>query len=183
MGSPKALLELDGRTFLERAIEALREGGCDPVIVVAGAAAQRGSEAISRSALDCGAMVAVNPHPASEQIDSIRIAVRAMPDEVSAVVVTPVDAPRTRSSLVARLIGAARTGAPIAVPSFAGRRGHPILFAQPALGELFDDLPDGARSLIHRHENDLVEVPAETGDILLDIDTPEDYRRLKESGA
>jgi CTP:molybdopterin cytidylyltransferase MocA len=39
MGGPKALLQLDGRTLVERGVELLREGGCDPVVVVVGAAA------------------------------------------------------------------------------------------------------------------------------------------------
>src|SRR5205814_1906883 len=39
-GMPKALVELDGRLLVERGVATLRDGGCDPVIVVLGAAAQ-----------------------------------------------------------------------------------------------------------------------------------------------
>lgn len=39
MGRPKALVELDGEPLVRRALRALAEGGCGPLVVVLGAAA------------------------------------------------------------------------------------------------------------------------------------------------
>src|SRR5512146_2769157 len=65
MGRPKAGLELDGRTFLERCVSLLQEGGCRAVVVVvaAGAAPDLPGDVVQ----------AVNPDAGSQQIDSIRI--------------------------------------------------------------------------------------------------------------
>ena len=181
MGSPKALLRLRGSTFLERVIGALRQGGCSQVVVVVGADEQVGNAEIRRIAASLGTVIAENPDPTSEQITSVRIGLQAL-DEVGGVVVSPVDAPGVTESIVRALIAAGKAGAPVAVPTVGGRRGHPILFAGAAIRDLFGPLPEGARSVIRMHQQELVEVPADSEEVLLDVDTPEDFRRLTERG-
>ncbi|HEX2210751.1 MAG TPA: NTP transferase domain-containing protein, partial [Longimicrobium sp.] len=71
-----------------------------------------------------------------------------------------------------------RTGAPIAVPARDGRRGHPVLFARRVFAELMaPGLPEGARTVIHAHAEELAEVPVEV--LPMDLDTPEEYRRWR----
>ncbi|HUE96024.1 MAG TPA: nucleotidyltransferase family protein [Longimicrobiaceae bacterium] len=181
MGSPKALLELSGRSFLDRIVAAFREGGCDPVIVVSGPDTLPGATEVRERALAAGARIAMNPDPGSEQIESLRVALRSLTGPVDGAIVSPVDSPRVDAATVAALIAAAHGGAPVAVPTVEGRRGHPILFGAAVLPELFEPLPEGARTILRRHEERLVEVPVENRDVLLDIDTPEQYRRLKEA--
>ena len=41
MGRPKALVELDGEPLVRRGVRLLRQGGCDPVVVVVGASAEQ----------------------------------------------------------------------------------------------------------------------------------------------
>lgn len=181
MGHPKALLSLDGRPFLERVLEGLAAGGCDPLVVVYGGEAQEGARQIVDLANRIDALVVANPDPDSEQLASIRIALDALPDELEAVVVTPVDAPSPSPDLVRALITTSRVGAAITVPAWKGRRGHPILFSGAALDSLRrDDLEAGARSVLHAFAEQVAEVEAESADILLDIDTPEQYRSITE---
>lgn len=182
MGEPKALLELGGTTFLARIIEALRKGGCDPVIVVAGGHQQPMSANIAGSAAALGAIVITNPDPESEQVDSIRLAIEALPPNIKTIVVSPVDAPLIRADTVSEMILAASRGAPIVVPVSGGRRGHPILFSGSAIDALLQpDLPEGARSVVDQFADQVVEVETDNGDVLLDVDTPEDYRRLRDA--
>ncbi|HEX8394861.1 MAG TPA: nucleotidyltransferase family protein [Longimicrobium sp.] len=180
MGEPKALLRAGGETFLARAVLALRQGGCDPVVVVTGPDEDAGARAIQAEARALGASVAVNPDPRSEQLDSLRIGLRALPDEAEGAAVSPVDIPDLSAGVVRRLVDALRrTGAPIAVPVRDGKHGHPVLFGRAVFGELSaPGLPDGARTVIHAHAAELAEVSVDA--LPADLDTPEELRRWRE---
>jgi molybdenum cofactor cytidylyltransferase len=178
MGEPKAFLTVRGRTFLETAVEALREGGCDPVVVVAPPAELPPGGRIAAEAARLGALPAVNPDPDSEQVDSLRAGLRVLGARgPEAVVVAPVDVPGVTPELVGRLVAAFHaTGAPVVVPARAGRYGHPVLFSRHVFGELLaPQLPEGARSVVHAHAGELVEVEVDA--LPPDVDTPAEYRR------
>lgn len=173
MGSPKALLPAGGETFLQRAVRVLREAGCSEVVVVVGGEAEVVDAA---DALD--ATVLLNADASSEQIDSLRIAIEGVALDCSAVVVLPVDLPLIRVDTVARVVAASKDGAgPIIVPSHDGVAAHPVAIDRDLFGELRADLPEGLRSLIVRHAADVVDVAVDDPGAIVDIDTPEDYRR------
>src|SRR5688500_16788962 len=139
MGEPKAFLRLDGRSFLERAVRALREGGCEDVVVVAGPREDDVSRQVAETALALGARVAVNPAAGSEQVAGLRVGLRSMRAEAEAAVVLPVDVPGVAAENVAALVDELRrTGGEIVVPTHGGRHGHPVLFARAAWGELLE---------------------------------------------
>ena len=79
---------------------------------------------------------------------------------------------------MARLIASLEVSdAPILVPSYGGERGHPVLFRRSVFPELFEDgLAEGARTVVHRHLLDLLEVGVPDPGVLTDIDTPDEYR-------
>jgi CTP:molybdopterin cytidylyltransferase MocA len=180
MGQPKAFLRTGSSTFLEHAVRALSEGGCALVIVVTGPLDDDTAREIAEEAAALDAGIAVNPHADSEQADSLRIALFALPPEAEAMVVAPVDVPDVSSALVRAVIQAWRdTGAPIAVPERGGKHGHPVLFSRRVFGELMrPDLPEGARSVVHAHADALAAVPVDA--LPADVDTPEDYRRWRD---
>ncbi|HEU4560177.1 MAG TPA: nucleotidyltransferase family protein [Longimicrobium sp.] len=180
MGSPKAFLRLGEATFLERAVAALRDGGCGRVIVVAGPADDPPAREIADAAAHLGAEVAINPDPGSEQVDSLRAGLRAAGDQAVAAVVIPVDVPGVNAELVHAVIDAFRaTAAPVVQPYDGERHGHPVLFARRVWPELLEgDLPDGARTVIHAHDAERAEVRVPR--LHADVDTPGDYRRLLE---
>jgi molybdenum cofactor cytidylyltransferase len=177
MGEPKAFLRVGQSSFLEHAVRVLSEGGCEPVIVVTGPLDDETARQIAEDAAMLDAGIAVNPHADSEQADSLRIALYALPPQARAVVVAPVDVPDVSGALVRAVIEAWRsTGAPIAVPARDGKHGHPVLFDRRVFGELMGvDLPEGARSVVHAHAHDLAAVPVDA--LAADVDTVEDYRR------
>ena len=180
MGRPKAFLQLGGRSFLQRAVAALRDGGCDPVVVVAGPRGDAGADEIALAAAHLGATVARNPDAESPQVASLRAGLGALGETVEAAVVTPVDVPRVEAETVRALAAAfAAGGAPIAQPFDGVRHGHPVLFARSVWPELMaDPLPEGARTVIHAHAARRAEVRVRA--LPADVDTPEDYRRLLE---
>jgi molybdenum cofactor cytidylyltransferase len=180
MGEPKALLALHGATFLARAVGALREGGCGEVVVVCGPAGDDAGRRVRREAGALGARVAVNEAAGSEQADSLRAGLLALSPAATAAVVLPVDVPAAGAGAVRAVTAAFQArGAPIVRAAHGGRNGHPVLFARAVFAELLaGDLPEGARTLIHRYGDraESVEVAAEG--VLSDVDTPDDYRRL-----
>jgi nicotine blue oxidoreductase len=173
MGRPKPLLEAGGATFVERAVRALREGGCAPVVVVL----PSGDE-VARLAESAGAEGVVNPDPESQQVDSLRVGMDAVP-EADAVVVLPVDHPLVSAATVAALIVAHRADPGAVVrPTFRGRPGHPTLFPRavwPALRR--PSLPRGAESVVAARETRTMDVAVKDEGVVADIDTPADYGR------
>ena len=177
MGEPKALLEVGGGTFLERAIDILVEGGCSAVTVVLGPGetSRRAGEIARRS----GAQPVENPRADAEQIDSLRIGLESLPEDAEAAVVLPVDHPLAEARTVRELVrGFRASGQPIVRPVYDEKPGHPVLFARGIWNELAEpDLAEGAREVVHRHAGEILDVAIGDRGVAVDIDTPEDYRR------
>lgn len=180
MGEPKALLGLDGVTLLARAVRALRDGGCGEVVVVAGPVDESVPRRIAEAVRAEGARPVHNPLPHAEQIDSLRVGLRALAPGARAAVVTPVDLPGIGARTVGALIRAWEArAAPVVVPTLRGTHGHPTLFAREVFGELLHgSLAEGARSVVHAHAHDLEAVPIPDEGVLHDVDTPEQFRRF-----
>lgn len=177
MGRPKALLDTAGEPFVRRLARVFSEAGCRPIVAVT---APVTAVAIGAALSGTGANLVVNPLPRSEPIDSLRIGLGAVPAGVDAVLVAPVDAPGFSPDTVRRLIaGFLASGAPIVQPRHAGRGGHPILLARSIWPELeMDGLPEGLRSVLARHTDAVLRVDVDEPGVLMDVDTPEDYRAL-----
>jgi CTP:molybdopterin cytidylyltransferase MocA len=173
MGRPKAMLPLEGETFLQRTVRTLRAGGCDPVLVVVAA----GEKQLAAEAERAGARVLFNPDPGEGPITSLRLALAAIGDSVAGFAYLPVDHPMVRPATVATLLDAARsTGAKLTVPRHRGKRGHPAVFGAGLFAELADPtLEGGARTVVHRHLEGAVLVDVDDAGVLTDIDTPEAY--------
>ena len=169
MGTPKAELVIDGVRLVDRAVGALRDAGCDPLVVVV-----RAGTSVA------GARCVPNPAPERGQRSSLELAVAAT-GEADALAVLLVDAPGIGAAAVTAAIAAWRPGR-IAVARYAGRRGHPIVMA-PALWRAALELagPDeGARALLRARADLVDEVPA-PGDPT-DLDTPDDIARWHARG-
>lgn len=176
-GRPKVLLTHRGRPLVEHAVRTLREGGCGPVHVVLGAAADTVRETADLS----GCTVAENPDWQSGMGSSLRAGLASLPAEgVDAALVLLVDQPGIGARAVARVRAAAVSRTALAAAAYGGRRGHPLVFgadrwadvAASAVGDR------GARAYVAAHEGELTLV--ECGDVAeaYDIDTPGDLRHL-----
>jgi molybdenum cofactor cytidylyltransferase len=67
----------------------------------------------------------------------------------------------------------------IVVPSYAGKRGHPVLLSWKHVRGLRNHPGgEGLNTYLRRLELETLELPVEKPDILTDLDTPEDYARL-----
>jgi molybdenum cofactor cytidylyltransferase len=168
MGTPKALLDAGGSTFIERVIQAHRAAGCDRVLV----ALPTSDGPIAAKAIEAGAQVVVNPSPEEGPIGSLRAALGVLPDSVEGISFCPVDHPLIHEGTVRQLIKVFKQSrAPLVVPTFDGKRGHPVLFGKALFTELRSDaLPEGARTVVHRHLDATVSVPVDDKGTIIDID-------------
>lgn len=126
MGGPKALVrDADGTSWLVRAVTALAEGGCDPVTVVLGAAADE-----ARPRVPGGCRVVVAEDWAEGMGASLRAGLGALDPAADAVLVSLVDLPDVDAAVVARLLAAGAGPAVLARASYDGRPGHPVLLGR-----------------------------------------------------
>jgi molybdenum cofactor cytidylyltransferase len=178
MGSPKQLLSIDGRPLLEVVVGHACAARLDDVLVVLGAAAGE-----IREKVDLGrARVLVNPDHASGMASSLRVGMAALDDKVDRVVVILGDQPEIGDGLIDRLLDLQeRSGLPAAALSFDGLLHPPVVLARELWGDLMSLEGDvGCRAVI-RARPELVASLASGVDLKhpVDLDTPEDYRRLQ----
>jgi len=114
-------------------------------------------------------------------LSSVQKGFSSLPIDAGAVLVFLGDQPMVPSSVIDQIINTYRsTEKGIVLPVFDGARGHPVLIDTKYKREVAAIDPEiGLRELIHKHPEDILEVDVETSTIIEDIDTPEDYKKLK----
>ena len=162
--------------FIERIVRALERTSVDRTLVILGYNAGAMGDAIAYLGVD----TAVNPDYARGQLSSLQTAIRALEGEpVEAILVHLVDHPFIESGLVERMIERFRAEEKlIVVPRFSGRRGHPVLFSSKLFPEFMAaSLDVGAKPVVRGHPEETLELDTDEAGILIDIDTPEEYRK------
>jgi molybdenum cofactor cytidylyltransferase len=178
MGSPKALLDFHGTTFIRTVIEAHRQAGLQNIIVVLGA----DRDAIIKEMKSLDVTIVLNDNYESGQLSSIQKGVeRAAADHATAVFVHPVDHPLIATGTVRSMLDSYRaTPFPIVIPTFQEKRGHPVMFSSLLFHELLNAPPDvGARFVVWNHSAEILEIATDDPGILENIDTPESYENLR----
>ena len=184
MGSPKALLLTpDGQPFVTSIVTAFAAAQLTDIVVVTGRDHEAIVDALRTNALPVVPRVVRNIDPSRGQLSSLWVGMDAIPESAAAMLVTLVDVPLMSSMTVTAVIEAwRRTKAPIVRPALGDRHGHPVLFDRRVFDELRTvSLAEGAKAVVRRHANELVDVPVTDERCLVDIDTPEDYRSLRVS--
>ena len=172
---PKTLARLGARPLVTHAVAAASMSGLRPLVVVVGCQAAD----VARAA---GTLAEIVENPAWEEgmSTSLRAGLATvLPDPtVTAVAVALADQPKIGAEAYRRLAAAHREGAQVAVATYAGKRGHPVLIGRVHFDEAMKMTGDeGARSLLGAH--DVVEVDCDgTGDAA-DVDTRADLAALE----
>jgi molybdenum cofactor cytidylyltransferase len=183
MGSPKALVQLGpgGQTFLEHLLKITRQPEIGCTRIVLGAHTAEISKALSLDP-DC---IVVNPDWKRGQISSIQAAIRSLAaGETEGVMLFLVDHPLISAALVSELIAQfTQSGRPIVLPTFHGKRGHPVIFAERLYSELLAvSLDQGAREVVWAHAKEVLEVSTDEEGIILNLNSPEALRQALERG-
>jgi molybdenum cofactor cytidylyltransferase len=180
MGRPKALLDFDGKTTLQLALEAVR-GFAKPIVVLG----PNHPEIRARVALG-HVRVMLNLDVDSGQTASLKAALAILPEDVEGFFFMPVDFPLVRAADVARLVDAYRAepdpAKSIFIPSHDLKRGHPVLCRRELAAEFLALPPEGsARDVVNRVNSRVAYVIYPEAYVLMDMDTPEDYVRCLEA--
>ena len=181
MGRPKALLELDGRSFVAAAVANLRAAGVVSVLVVEGAhrlpAELPGLDGVER--VD-------NPDWRLGPLASLQAGLRralALDPALLGLLVHAVERPRVRASSFASLIAAfEREPEGLWQPTHLGRSGHPMLWPRSLFAELLalDPATADARALVRGSASPRRrKLELDDPGVLDNIDTPADLERLR----
>ena len=176
-GQPKMLLPWRGKPLIRHAAEAALAGGLSPVIVVTGAVDNPLREALAGLAVE----FAPNPLWQEGQSTSLRAGIHALSNRIGSAVFLLADQPFVTPELVRTLRDRhAETLAPVIAPRVGDRRGNPVLFDRDTFADLLALRGDtGGRAIFQKTRMTYLDWP--DANLLLDVDTPEDYAHLKEA--
>jgi molybdenum cofactor cytidylyltransferase len=177
LGRPKQLLKFEGQPLLRRTAEtALAAGG--RTVVVLGAEA----EACAAALAGLPVRLVVNAGWKEGLAGSIRVGMEALEEAwpgVAGVILCVADQPLLSVAVLEALLEKQRrTGATMAACEYGGKLGVPAYFGAEKFGQLKALRNDeGARNVLRRNPEAVARVPFPGGE--MDIDTPEDYRRIE----
>jgi len=171
MGRPKAFLPFRGGTFLSE-IAAVFAPHCSGVIAVFGHDAAR----LIEMARQKGVRAIENPDYTLGMLTSLQAGLNAIPHDCDAALFTLVDHPAISSSTIDQLL---KSTAPIAIPRFHRKRGHPVFIRRRICDEfLREPRTSKVRDVIDRHAAEIDYIETADPGIVDDIDDPALYEKL-----
>jgi len=176
MGTPKALLKIGGKTFLQQIIATLQHEKIDTKIAVLGAHAEH----IKTSIEDIDVTIVINQQWQQGQLSSLVKGLEVLNyDTTDGVLVWPVDHPLVSKKVIGEMIDKfTKQKGFIIIPMYKGRRGHPVIFPKILFNELTNaPLGEGARAVVRQHHDKVYELETDDESVLVNIDTPDDYEK------
>ena len=167
----KMTTPVDGVPMVVRAVDTALASRAEPVIVVTG----HDQEAVEDLVAGRPVTVVYNADYAKGLSTSLKTGLAALPDVAEGALVCLADMPRVSPAMLDRLIDAfdPDQSRAIVVPTWAGRRGNPVLWGRRFFGEMRRLAGDvGAKHLIGEHDAVVAEIEMPDDGILIDVDTP-----------
>ena len=129
---------------------------------------------------DAGLKVFFCSEQQTEMADSLSAAIKfsaSFSESSDGFVIALADMPYIDSKTTAAIASKLSEGASIVVPTYQGKRGHPVGFSAKFRAELESLHGDeGARSILKRYPEEIVFLECDGSGILADIDTPADLK-------
>jgi CTP:molybdopterin cytidylyltransferase MocA len=183
MGRPKLALPLGDGTILGHVVIALRQAGIQQILVVVGPHVPE----LLPLAQSAGAAVLLLAKPTVEMRATIEqglcwLETKFRPRHEDSWLLVPADHPTLSPTVIGQLLRAQAENPhySILVPTFQGQRGHPALLSwQHVAGIRKLPAHQGLNGYLRQHADATLELPVASADILRDLDTPEDYERLR----
>ncbi len=182
MGSPKATMPFPtgeatpGKvTFLDHLVSVVQRPRVGCVRVVLGANADK----IKQRVQVREDWIVLNAEWPEGQLSSIQTGIRNLPDGTDGALICPVDTPLISEPVIDMLVQRFyETGKSIVLPTYRGKRGHPVIFSAKLYGDLLSAPEDkGARAVVWNHSADVLEVPTEEEGVVLNLNEPDSLRR------
>ena len=182
MGQPKLLLPLGGTTVIERVLTVLDH----PAIAARCVVVREGDAPLTEAVRRAGGLVLHPPADPPDMRASVSFALEAIqrdfsPRDDDCWMLLPADHPVLDLGLIETLVDSWKRDRPlILVPRVGDRRGHPTLFRWSLAREVARiPIDHGLNWLLSEHAAEVSELPVEGEAALTDLDTPEDYERLR----
>ena len=175
----KAIAEFDGAPLVRRVAKAALASRASPVMVVTGHA----GNLIAAAFEDYDVRVVDAPDYAVGLSRSLRAGVAAVPADAGGAIILLADMPLIAPALIDALIATfdAVPNAKAVVPTYAGRRGNPVLLGRALFAKIARLEGDRGAGQILAEMEGVVECPVTDESIFVDVDTPEDLRQLADS--
>jgi len=179
---PKPLLPWGASTVIETVVSTLLAAGVADVIVVTGHQREAVEAALAGRAVRC---VHNLDYAGGEMLSAIQAGMAAAHPASAGALLALADQPQMQLDVVQQVLRAFddSAGQALVIPSYAMRRGHPILLPRRLWDEVLA-LPAGAtlRTAIQRHTAAIRYVEVDTPTVLADLDTPEQYAAAAQPG-
>jgi CTP:molybdopterin cytidylyltransferase MocA len=149
---------------------------CQPILVVGGVHFNAIQEILQR----LGVQTLENPEPDRGPFSSLQIGVSSLPLNVDGFFFTPVDHPAVHLETYQALLEHWNGDMGMAVrPRYEGKGGHPVLLGKEWMRIILDALPiDNMRKIMRMNSKRVVDVFVNDPGILINVDTPEEYKKL-----
>ncbi|MFH1418920.1 MAG: nucleotidyltransferase family protein [Planctomycetota bacterium] len=185
MGRPKQLLPYGESTILDAALDGILESTVDGLVIVANPEVERflGGDLPERC------HVAVNNDPDSEMLASVQLGLATIKDEfdpapTDGIMVLLADQPQVTGGTITTCVETYRlpkSPPGILIATYQGHRDHPTIFSWKLIREVADWPPDRKlNELAQQHADAVRELRITTGPLPIDVNTPEDYDRLRQ---
>jgi CTP:molybdopterin cytidylyltransferase MocA len=172
MGQPKALLPIQNQPAILRCLGTL-VGSVSEIIVILGSE----SKAVATLLETMPVEIMINTLPGSDMAKSVRLGYQAMQRQSTGALICLVDYPLVQPETMKQMIATAMsTPDRIIIPTFQERRGHPTLLPRALLAEIYQGF--NLREIIGRHPDKVTLVPVADEGVVLEMDTPEEYREI-----
>ncbi len=176
MGKFKPLLPLGNKTVIEQVVATCLSAGVRDIRVVLGYKARDVMAVLKNPAVSWS----INDEYQSEMFNSVKVGADALKHDAEAFFILPVDIPLVRPQTLQLLMGfCGKDPRQIIYPTFLGERGHPPLIPRQYAGELTRWAGKGGlKGFLESYDHGSLDVPVFDAGILMDMDTPEQYRRI-----
>ena len=175
MGRLKPLLAFGKGTVIEAVVRSLKACPVDEILVVTG----HRSPEIAAALATWNVHLVENPDYRAGMLSSIQRGVQAADPQTDWLILALADQPHIPPAVVEQLLAEAGQELGVLIPTFEGRRGHPILIHASCREEIAALPPEGGLRQLWAQRPELVRhIPVASPAVLQDMDTPEDYARL-----
>jgi len=175
MGADKLSLPWGEKTVLKQCLEVLLRSSVKEVVLVL-SDQTKWMEGPFRGGR---VKVTMNPRYREGMSTSIRRGIQAIDPDTQGILIALGDQPLLKTRTINALIRAfGQSKGSIVLPSYRGKRGHPVLFDRCHEKELLSLRGDvGGKSIVERHAGTVFEVRTESKAVVMDIDTWKDYEK------
>jgi molybdenum cofactor cytidylyltransferase len=176
MKKNKLLLKINGDTLIEHVVKAAKGSSVDEVVVVLGYEATKIKKHLAK--VEC--RLAVNENYMKGQSESVKVGFSAVSSNAEAVMILPADVALIDPESIDRVVEEyRRSKSRIVIASHQQQSGHPILLDRTLFPEVskIDEDTQGLKAVINRHRTEIKYVEIGTENVLIDIDTREEFNK------